>query len=438
MVVDLSTLSTARYGVLDRQLNNKERWLCFWALFLYGFMTSFMLFKASSVLPYIASDLSIASGDVGMVMTSFSIAGLILAYPGAWIMRKVGMKFSVMIVVVISIIGTALGCVATTSEMFLVSRAIEGVSYGLFSVMGPNLMPRLFPLKKLGLVMGVWSLWMPVGSVCAFVITPLMFDAFGWHSVWYVAVALQIVAGVVLFAFMKLPKIAENEIVDGDPTKKRDTSKNFVFAGLMMQVAFTVWCFVYLANINGLYPTFLQEVKGLSVFDSSMLPTVLALVTIALGTFAGIVSDKLSSRKTFAVVAYAVVAVTMFTIGFTEDPNDMASPWATMFIIGVCGSVLPMATRSIVPVLCPDPKKTDYVLATMTFVTCVAQVFGVAASQSVQALGWNGNAVFVLGPLSMVAAVIVLVFVTSDRKATAALREAEAKIEAQVGELAMD
>lgn len=414
---------------MDRQLNNKERWLCFWALFLYGFMTSFMLFKASSVLPYIASDLSIAPGDVGMVMTSFSIAGLVLAYPGAWIMRKIGMKFSVMIVVAISVIGTALGCVAGTSEAFLLSRAIEGVSYGLFSVMGPNLMPRLFPLKKLGLVMGVWSLWMPVGSVCAFVITPLMFGAWGWHSVWYVAVVLQVIAGIALFFFMKLPKVPENEIVDGDPMKKRDTSKNFVFAGLMMQVAFTVWCFVYLANINGLYPTYLQEVKGLSVLDSSMLPTVLALVTIALGTFAGIVSDKFSSRKNFAVIAYALTAVAMFAFAFTEDPSDMMSPWITMFIVGVCGSVLPMATRSIVPVLCPDPKKTDYVLATMTFVTCVAQVFGVAASQSVQALGWNGNAVLVLGPLCVVAAVIVLVFVTSDKKAVAALREAEAKLE---------
>lgn len=417
---------------MDRQLSNKERWLCFWALFLYGFMTSFMLFKASSVLPYIASDLSIAAGDVGMVMTSFSIAGLVLAYPGAWIMRKIGMKFSVMIVVAISVVGTALGCVAMTSEMFLLSRAIEGVSYGLFSVMGPNLMPRLFPLKKLGLVMGVWSLWMPVGSVCAFVITPLMFGSWGWHSVWYVAVVLQIIAGVALFFFMKLPKIAENEIVDGDPTKRRDTSKNFVFAGLMMQVAFTVWCFVYLANINGLYPTYLQEVKGLSVFDSSMLPTVLALVTIALGTFAGIISDKFSSRKNFAVIAYALTAVAMFAFAFTEDPSDMASPWITMFIVGVCGSVLPMATRSIVPVLCPDPKKTDYVLATMTFVTCVAQVFGVAASQSVQALGWHGNAVFVLGPLCVVAAVIVLVFVTSDKKALATLRAAEEKKEEPV------
>ena len=415
------------YGLLDRQLMDKERWICFWALFFFGFMCSFSLFKASSVLPQIAADLSIPAGDIGMVMTSFSIAGLILAYPAAWIMRTIGLKASVMIAAVISIVGTLLGCVAPTAEIFMISRAIEGVAYGLFSVQGPNLLPRLFPTNKLGLVMGVWSLWMPVGSVCSFVITPLMYEAFGWHSAWWACAIAEILATIGLLIFMKMSAVPENEIVDGDATKKRKPVKNHFFAAIMMQVAFTGWCFVYLSNINGLYPTFLQEVKGLSVFDASLLPTVLALITIALGTFAGILSDKLQARKSFAVIAYLVVAAVMFTVGFTDDPNDIVSPWITMVIIGMCGSVLPMATRSIVPVLCPDPKKTDYALATMAFTTCVAQVFGVVASQSVQALGWNGNAVFVLGPVAVVAALIVLFCVTSDKKAIKSLREAEGK-----------
>lgn len=426
----MSMSAVVGWGVMDRQLNNKERWICFWALFFYGFTTSFTLFKASSVLTYIAEDLAIASADIGMVMTSFSIAGLILAYPGAWIMRKFGLKSSVMVVVILSLIGTLIGSFAQTAGLFLFSRAIEGVAYGLFSVMGPNLMPRLFPMKKLGLVMGIWSLWMPVGSVCAFVITPLMFGAFGWRSVWIFCVIIQAIAGLCLLGFMKTSAIPENEIVDGDVTKKRDTSKNFFFAAIMMQVAFTAWCYIYLSNINGLYPTFLQQVKGLSVFDSSMLPTVLAVITIAFGTFAGIISDKLQSRKTFAVITYFVLAAVMFTIGFTEDPNDMVSPWATMVLVGLCGSVMPMATRSIVPVLCPDPKKTDYALATMTFTTCVAQVFGVVASQSVEALGWHGNAVFTLGPAAVVAGLIVLFCVTSDKKAVKAIKDAEAAQEA--------
>ena len=422
--MSINASSIKNYGIMERQLNDNERWICFWALFFFGFMCSFSLFKASSVLPQIAAELSIAPGDIGMVMTCFSIAGLILAYPAAWIMRTIGLKTSVMIAAVISIIGTTMGCFAPSAEMFLVSRAVEGVAYGLFSVQGPNLLPRLFPQKKLGLVMGVWSLWMPVGSVCSFVITPLMYDAFGWRSAWYVCAIAEVLATVGLLIFMKLSAVHENEIVDGDVSKKRRPTKNFFFAAIMMQVAFTGWCFVYLSNINGLYPTFLQEVKGLSVFDASMLPTVLALVTIAFGTFAGILSDKLQSRKTFAVITYLVVAAVMFTIGYTDDPNDMVSPWATMLIIGLCGSVLPMATRSIVPVLCPDPKKTDYALATMAFTTCVAQVFGVVASQSVEALGWHGNAVFVLGPVAVIAALIVLFCVTSDKKAIAELKHA--------------
>lgn len=419
-----SLSAVASYGVADRQLTNKERWICFWALFFFGFQCSFSLFKASSVLPQIAEELAISAGDIGMVMTSFSIAGLLLAYPSAMIMHKIGMKSSVLISAIVSVIGTALGWLAPTAEVFMVSRFVEGIAYGLFSVQGPNLLPRLFPTNKLGLVMGVWSLWMPVGSVFSFVVTPMFYNAWGWRSAWLFCVILQALAIVVLLVFMKMSKIPENELVAGDATKKRKPGKNFFFAAIMMQVAFTGWCFVYLTNINGLYPTFLQEVKGLSVADASWPTTVLALVTIALGTFAGILSDKFQARKSLAVGAYVVVGITMFTIGFTDDPNDMVSPWLTMLLIGMCGSILPMATRSIVPVLCPDPKLTDYALATMAFTTCVAQVLGVVASQSVQFLGWHGNAAFVLCPVALVAAAILLFFVKSDKK-VGAIREQE-------------
>jgi hypothetical protein len=82
----------------------------------------------------------------------------------------------------LTLLGSLMGLFATSTAMFLASRVLEGFGMGMISVIGPNVMPRLFPLKNQGLVMGIWSLWVPMGSMIAFLTTPLLYGSFGWTS----------------------------------------------------------------------------------------------------------------------------------------------------------------------------------------------------------------------------------------------------------------
>ena len=67
-------------------------------------------------------------------------------------------------------------------------------------------------------------------------------------------------------------------------------------------------------------------------------------------------------------------------------------------------------------VQCDEPKKTDLVLATMAFATGLAQVIGgYVVSPIVTSVGYLANAQFVMAPLALLAAVLVVVFVKSDR-----------------------
>ena len=50
-------------------------------------------------------------------------------------------------------------------------------------VVCPNIMPRLFPLNKQGLVMGIWSQCVPVGTIIAFFAAPVVFNAVGWRPI---------------------------------------------------------------------------------------------------------------------------------------------------------------------------------------------------------------------------------------------------------------
>lgn len=409
-------MSISSYGVLDRQTTNTERWVTFAALFLFGFTASCNLFKASPVMTVIGGDLGLDAGGLGLIMTFYSIAALVMAFPGALVMRKIGVKAMVVISCAIMVCGTAISAFSSDSGMFLAGRAVEGIAYGLICVCGPNILPRLFPRKQMGLAVGIWSQWIPCGTIIAFFTAPLVFEATGnWQGIWFVTLALGIVALILLIALVKMPQKNENEIVAGDASIVAKPGKQFFASAALVCVVFFIWVFVYVVNINGMYPTFLQDVKGMSVFDSSMLPNWLAIITIPLGIVAGLVSDKFAIRKKALVTFYVVTALIFFFLAFTPG-EDATSSWAFCIIMGVCASFIPTYTRGITPLLCTDSFKCDMALCLMAFFTGAAQVCAVFASMSVAAIGWFANAQFVLAPLCLVAAVAIAIVVKDDKK----------------------
>lgn len=395
----MASSGIANYGVQNRQLTQTERWICFSALFFFGFTAAFNLFKAAPAIAFIGADLGFDEAGLGYIMSSYAIAALVLAYPGMLIMQKIGVKASVLISCVLMLLGSVIGSFAPNAALFLVGRAIEGCAYGLICVIGPNIMPRLFPLKNQGLVMGIWSLWIPVGTIIAFFLAPVIFEAAGWRPIWYVSLVMEVVSLVWMFASVKMPQVPENELVDGDVTRRKKPGKCFMFAAIMMSVAFLAWVYVYVDNINTLYPTFLQQAKGMSVFDSSMLPNWLAIITIPVGIVAGLLSDRLPIRKWTLVAGYVVVALIFFFLAF-QPGKDAGSAWAFCIVMGLCASFIPTYTRGITPLLCTDSLKCDLSLASMAFVTGIAQVLAVAASQSVASIGWFANAQLVCAPLA--------------------------------------
>lgn len=409
-------MSISSYGVLDRQTTNTERWVTFAALFLFGFTASCNLFKASPVMTVIGGDLGLDAGGLGLIMTFYSIAALVMAFPGALVMRKIGVKAMVVISCAIMVCGTAISAFSSDSGMFLAGRAVEGIAYGLICVCGPNILPRLFPRKQMGLAVGIWSQWIPCGTIIVFFTAPLVFEATGnWQGIWFVTLALGIVALILLIALVKMPQKNENEIVAGDASIVAKPGKQFFASAALVCVVFFIWVFVYVVNINGMYPTFLQDVKGMSVFDSSMLPNWLAIITIPLGIVAGLVSDKFAIRKKALVTFYVVTALIFFFLAFTPG-EDATSSWAFCIIMGVCASFIPTYTRGITPLLCTDSFKCDMALCLMAFFTGAAQVCAVFASMSVAAIGWFANAQFVLAPLCLVAAVAIAIVVKDDKK----------------------
>lgn len=412
-------LRLANFGTLDRQLTKKEQWVTFWALFFFCTATMYNSIRVTPVLTGIGAEFGMGLADAAYIVSAFALAGLVFAYPGAWIMRTFGVKSSLLIAAVISIIGTVMGLFVASPEAFLASRALEGCAFGIASVIVPNVIPRIFPVSKMGLVMGIWSLWVTPGLILGFITSPLLFTSFGYRSLWLLALALEILSTLWILVSVKLPAIPENMLVNGDVTKKRVYRHVHFKSAMAIAISMLCWGVVYGA-VNTFYPTYLQEVKGMSLFASSMVPLLLAVITAPFGILFGVLAGKTRSRKWFLVIPYALVTALYLSIGFNET-SEVASAWVFALLFGVCAGGIPMATYALIPLLAGEPKKADYCTATLAFCLQLGSILMGSLGSAIASLGYRDTALFILAPVAAIGLVIALLS-TGDRQA---LREQE-------------
>ncbi len=417
------------WGIADGQLTETQRWLSFAAMFIFGFVTVYGMMKVNPAIEQIGAVFGMGLDSVGNIIGFFSIAGLIISMPGVWLMRNLGIKFSLVVTGVITIIGSLIGVFAATPEMILFSRVIEGVGMGMISVVGPNVMPRLFPLRKLGLVMGIWSQWVCGGIMMATAIGPQLFIAYGWQSLWWLSIGLEVVALILMLIFVKLNKTPENEIISGNVSRKRTSYKNYLVAGILVGASFIAWCTIY-GMFNGFYAAFLQNVKGFDIALSAMPAFIASAVTIPVGIAIGLFMDKFNIRKWWLVVSYLALALLMGFVAWVAD-GGTAGVWFTGVIMGVLAGGIPTATRAIIPVLVTEPRKMDYTLGVMALTTYLGNVGAGPWGALAATQGWQTAALLVLMPLAAVFAIAIAIVVRSDKKI---ILEARAEEEAEAAQ----
>lgn len=420
LVVDKSAYgksALSHWGVADQQLTNKQAWLTFWCLFAFGASCVYQWQMMAPVLVDIAAVFNIPTADIGFLMSVYTFAGLVLAYPCTWVMQTFGIKFSLTVTAVLSIVGNLICLVSGDATMFLVGRVLQGAGFGLIAVLGPNIMPRLFPLEKQGLVMGIWSQWVTPGIALGALSTPLIFQAFGWQAIFYLSTAITVITALLVLVFVKFPCIPENlrssASADGAPMKERKYGKTYMKSACIVGFSFVAWATVY-GTYNSFFPTYAQEVLGMPMMSASMTTLVTALVTIPSGIAVGVLADRIRRRKVLLLAGYAILLL-LYSFFMWSDTGTMITAWISAVVLGfICAGLIPTMTRAIIPVLAQKPKETDWALTGMAFVTQVGSLLATWFITIMATTGSWGTAGMVYGIAACVVALAVLFFIKDD------------------------
>lgn len=276
-----------RHPVDDRGFRRKG-WIVLFAMLFCGIIAIMNQFKVPTFMPALISDFFPGSpGDAGWLMSVIAVAGIVTAFPSAFLLNRFGPKKIGLIGLAFMVVGCTIGATAYSAAQLIVGRLFEGMGVATMGVVATTIISMYFPREKAGLPMGLWNLWYVVGSTLAYnigvpVALALTGDPHNWHSWWWFCDAFALIAFVVFALFVSVPHVGRGRAAK----LEKATGVKHVRPNRLLYDGFKVprmwlfglgFCFLMFTALSVLtwVPTYVQEIElekllaqGLSMADA--------------------------------------------------------------------------------------------------------------------------------------------------------------------------
>jgi len=363
-----------------------------WVILIVAFTASVAAplnqFKVPPIMPILMEAFNLSMSSAGLLMSVFAITGFILALPAGLILQRLGLKVTGLIAMGCLVIGSTTGALSTSAALMLTSRVIEGVGMGLIAVVAPAAIAMWFPREKQGAPMGIWATWVPVGSVIMYSLAPALAARFGWQSAWWFGSGFSLLAFVLVWLFLRMPPMENEPAVDGNATASDAPRLSEALSNRSIWfLAIAFGCFnMSMLAINTFYPTFLSSVQGYSMANASFTTSLAMVVVIFAAPLAGVISDKIGSRKlilSVALLAGAILFFFPFTITGTLIP-------AWMIVFGALAGAIPTTTFAAAPEIMGKPQLAGMGMAVVGLGQNLGMVLGPAIFGAlIESSGWT-------------------------------------------------
>jgi MFS family permease len=358
-------------------------WVILAVVYFASVVAPFIQFKIPPIMPFLMQEFGIDLTQAGLLMSSIAFVGLLLALPTSLVLRRFGAKTTLMVSLGLMALGAGIGAFSSSFSMLLGSRVIEGMGIGLMGITAPATIAMWFPPDRQGTPMGIWATWVPVGSVLVFNLAPVMVISFGWQSIWWLGVVFAVLMMVICGLLIKQPPASSptNEQAGENPSlRKALANRNIWLLGL----EFACMNFAMVA-IATYYPTFLSEVRGYPLGQAAFVASLGTLVILFSAPAAGIVSDRIGSRRLVLALPFLGAAV-LFLFPFKVTGWQIV---IFMILQGLIIGAIPTATFAAAPEVMRRPEWAGLGLGIVLIGQNLGQLLGpIFFGEMVQSSGW--------------------------------------------------
>jgi MFS family permease len=198
----------------------------------------------SPALPAIRESLALSATGAGLVFSVFFAGRLITNLPAAWLVERVGPKWTAVTGSGALLLGSALAASASSQMTLLPARGIQGVGVALLATAG--LLSLLRALPGGGAAMTAFNLSSGAGGSGGLLTGGYLTAELGWRAIFWLSTVISglLLAGSVLAriqaAISRLERPAREDLAAGvRPSRSREVAA--VAANLLVFVNYSIW-----------------------------------------------------------------------------------------------------------------------------------------------------------------------------------------------------
>ena len=182
--------------------------------------------------------------------------------------------------------------------------------------------------------------------------------------------------------------------------------KAFSVSLIMLGIMFAVYNVCINGTVNTFFPTFLQMEHGMDMAAAGFITSVITFMNIICSMAAGVISDKLGTRKWCIVGALVILTIACwFLFSFTSD----SMMWIAIVLCGLFPPFVSTCATAAVPEIIPNKENQGTGMAMLGFSSSIGSfVGGVALGWLVPSMGWSMGSHVLLIPLLVLAIVCTL------------------------------
>lgn len=318
---------------------------------LAGVAAATALAKASPAALDLRSALHLSFAQIGWVMSAGTIATFALGVVSGQLSHWRGARRLLRDGLLVLLVAGSLSALAPATAWLLAGRGLEGLGVVLITVAAPTLIASLTRPQDIGLAMGVWALWMPVGSMLMLALAPLLLGAFGWRGLWAVS-------GLAALAVLGLLPGLPREV--GTPSGGRLDVSVLRGAGPWW-LALAFFCFsCQFFSVFTFLPTYLMNTLGLGTRAATLTSALVPAAIILGNLFGGVLVHR--GWRPSTLVALPALPLLVVLPMLLLVPQTLARMYLLLPLYGFLLGIIPTGIFTQAPLLAPTPPATGPIL----------------------------------------------------------------------------
>lgn len=368
----------------------ETNWRIVWVAFGAGIIAATHIGKLPPALTDIRMELGAGLVMAGWIVSAISTTGFALGLVAGAIADKIGSRRMLVFGLLMLVAGSFLGALATSSEVMLLARFLEGVGFTSSTVTGGVMIARATADKDRKWALGVWAAYMPLGFASMMMVSALVLESLGWRALWGISGAISLVWVIVVL-----------KVTAGwDPGQARaSTGQSMVrniglnlrqVGGILVAASFALYAAQHIGMMSWL-PTYMTEVHASGIVFGAAVPALVLLFNAGGNYSAAWAMGR--GAPIWLLLAMGAGGMAIAEVGIFWDAMPDALRLALVMFFGIAGGLIPASALAAAPVYAPSPALVGAMGGVMVMGSNTGQLFGppLLATAREAAGNWDGT-----------------------------------------------